>query len=396
MDFVIDRRGSFVALALAAVLAACGRDGPRERVSFGSAPAACASRPGGSRWASAGGRYREAATYGQTPDRWLYEVGGIVYRDSLLYVYDVPQSRVVVLTARLQPVRTFARKGSGPGELASSIDWGHKGSGWRWLDVAGDTVAVFDGIRLQLFSRDGRFREQRLSNLVGTSALSDGIERIAYEGATVVASSGGYHAPVLQRPADRYRWDLTAHGPQSSRRLLSLQLAPLPARGRSATFNGPEQARPLWDLSRGCVAATDGTGAWLVRTSLGSNRVDTVALGLPMVKPPRIDRDEYARLIGMASKGEQGYLAPTAVRKLSGLVIDPDGYAWLLPTQDSTNVPGGGVEVVRIALSTGAAERDTVPAFPAAFGEPGVFYARKNNRHTSEAIIGRYDRAASP
>jgi hypothetical protein len=49
-------------------------------------------------------------------------------------------------------------------------------------------------------------------------------------------------------------------------------------------------------------------------------------------------------------------------------VIDPDGYVWLLPTQDSTNVPGGGVEVVRIALSTGAAERDTVPAFPAAFG----------------------------
>jgi len=114
------------------------------------------------------------------------------------------------------------------------------------------------------------------------------------------------------------------------------------------------------------------------------------------VKPPRIDRDEYARLLGMASKGEQGYLEPTALRKLSGLVIDPDGYAWLLPTQDSTNVPGGGVEVVRIALSTGAAERDTVPAFPAAFGEAGVFYARKNNRQTGEAVVMRYDRALAP
>ena len=97
----------------------------------------------------------------------------------------------------------------------------------------------------------------------------------------------------------------------------------------------------------------------------------------------------------MASKGKQGYLAPTALRKRSDRVIDPDGYAWLLPTQDSTNVPGGGMEVVRIALSTGAAERDTVPAFPAAFGAPGTFYARKNDRHTSEALVIRYDLAAT-
>ena len=77
-------------------------------------------------------------------------------------------------------------------------------------------------------------------------------------------------------------------------------------------------------------------------------------------------------------------------------MIDPDGYVWLLPTQDSTNVPGGGVEVVRIALSTGAAERDTVPAFPAAFGAPGVFYARTNDRRTEEAVVTRYDRAPAP
>jgi len=43
---------------------------------------------------------------------------------------------------------------------------------------------------------------------------------------------------------------------------------------------------------------------------------------------------------------------------------------------------------VRIALSTGAAERDTVSAFPAVFGAPGVFYARKNNR-----IVTLHERA---
>jgi len=393
---VIGRFGISLACTLAAALGACGRDRPRESASLASPSAACPSRAEGSRWASAGGRYRESTDYGRTRDQWLFEVGGIAFRDSLVYVYDTPESRVVVLTPRLEPVRSFGRKGGGPGELFSSRDWGMKGSGWQWLDGSSDTIAVFDGTRVQLFSRDGRFLVQRVSGLVGTPGLSQDIDRIAYFGATLIAPSGGYSMPLLRRPADRYRWDLTAHAPGSDRRLLSLKLAPLPARGRSATFNGPEQARPLWDHARGCVAATDGTGAWLVRASLGGGRVDTLRLSLPAVEPPHVDRAEVARMIGMASKGEQGYLAPTAVRKLSGLVIDPDGFVWLLPTQDSTNVPGGGVEVVRIALSTGAAERDTVPAFPAAFGAPGVFYARTNNRHTGEALVTRFDRAPAP
>jgi hypothetical protein len=392
---MVGRFGISVALALAAVLGACGRDPPRERTSSASASIACPSRAEGSRWASAGARYRETAAYGRTRDQWLYEVGGIAFADSLLFVYDAAEARILALTAQLQPVRSFGRKGSGPGELTSTVDMGRRGSGWRWLDVAGDTVAVFDAVRVQLFSRKGTFIDQRLSGLAGTPALSERMERIAYDGAAFVGSSGGYDLALLQPAADRYRWDLTAHAPGSDRRLLSLKLTPLPARGR-VPFDGPEQARPLWDLSRDCVVATDGTGAWLVRASLGGGRVDTLPLSLPEVEPPHYDREELARLMGMASKGEEGYLGPTAVRKLSGLVIDPDGYAWLLPTQDSTNVPGGAVEVVRIALSTGAAERDTVPAFPAAFGAPGVFYARTNNRHTGEALVTRYDRAPAP
>lgn len=382
-------------MTLAAALAACGQDARRD-VAFNSTSAACVSRAGGSRWASTGGSYRETGAYGHSPDRWLYEAGGIVYRDSMLYVYDVPESRIVVLTARLDPVRTFARKGSGPGELYSSIDMGRKGPGWRWLDVSGDTVAVFDGTRVQLFSRDGKYLDQRLSRLVGTPALSEWTDRIAYEGATVVMSSGGYDMAAPLRTADRYRWDLIARAPRFTHRVLSLKLAPLPTRGRAGPFRGPEQALPLWDLSRGCVVASDGTGDWLVRTAIGREGVDTVDLDLPAVKRPRINRDEMDRLLGMTSKGEGTYLSPTALRGLSGLVIDPDGYAWLLLTQDSTNVPGGGVEVVRVAMSTGAMERDTVPVFPAAFGAPGVFYARINDRHTGEAVVTRYDRAPAP
>lgn len=314
--------------------------------------------------------------------------------DSLLYVYDVPQSRIVVLDAQLRPVRSFGRRGRGPGEMEASVDKGQKGTGWQWVGMAGDTLAVFDGIRVQLFSSRGTFQEQRLSELTGSPELSERMERIEYNGKWLIGSRGGYDLALLQSPSERYRWYLIAHGPEGPRRLLMLKLQPLPTGTRGVPFRGPLQARPLWDFSGGCVVATDGTGAWLVRTSLGDGNVDTLDLALPRVKAPEIDPDDYSGLIGMASKGQGSYLAPTAVRKLSGLVIDPDGYVWLLPTQDSTHVRGG-VEVVRIALSTGAAERDTVPAFPTAFGEPGVYYARTNDRHSGEATVTRYDRASS-
>jgi hypothetical protein len=56
------------------------------------------------------------------------------------------------------------------------------------------------------------------------------------------------------------------------------------------------------------------------------------------------------------------------------LVLDPDGYVWLLPVQPSPRIPDG-VEVVRAPLGGGSAVLDTVPAFPRAFGAPGVYYA---------------------
>jgi hypothetical protein len=244
---------------------------------------------------------------------------------------------------------------------------------------------------VQLFTRGGRLLAEPQAALVGRPELSAGAEMVAYRSGALLAPKGGYDIPLLQPEGERYQWDLLLHLGERTRRVLSLRLAPLPLAMNRVPFTGPEQAQPLWDIRGGCVVATDGTGAWLVRTSLANERLDTMRLTLPQVKAPYVDHEELARLMGMASKGSGGYVGPTAQKRLSALVIDPDGYAWLLPWQDSTHVRGGGVEVVRVSLATGAMERDTVPAFPAAFGAPGVYYARSYDRHTEEAVVRRYD-----
>jgi hypothetical protein len=63
-----------------------------------------------------------------------------------------------------------------------------------------------------------------------------------------------------------------------------------------------------------------------------------------------------------------------AHRFAGDLVADLDGYLWILPVQPR-GAEGAGVEVLRVAVGTGRAETDTVPAFPLAFGPPGVYYA---------------------
>jgi len=383
LRFSVDRLCVAVLVLLSAV--ACGgeREHPASRRAPGAAQASCRSRPDGSRWA---GNFRQTAEYGRDGQQWLNEVAGVGASDSLVYVYDAPQAKVTALSAELRPVLAFGRKGNGPGELMAVQDRGMRGVNWRWLSVVGDTVVVFDGGRVHLFAHDGRFLEQRFSSLIGTPALSGTGDRVAYLVGSLATGRGGYDFQMDQPGWERYRWTLTLQGRGGERTLMSMDLAPLPRGSGGTPFLGPEQARPLWDLRDGCVAATNGAGDWLLRGSAGGEGQDTLPVLLPAVRAPRYDHAEFARL------GAQ-YVAPSARRRVAGLIIDPDGYAWLLPWQDSTHVRGG-VEVVRVSMQTGAAERDTVPAFPSAFGAPGVYYATVNDRRSGEAFVARYD--ASP
>jgi len=383
LRFGVDRLCVAVLILLSAVACGAEREPSGTRRAAGAAQVSCRTRPDGSRWA---GEFRQTAEYGRDGQQWLNEVAGVEASDSLVYVYDAPQAKVTALTAELRPVLAFGRKGNGPGEFMTVLDRGLRGLNWRWLSVVGDTVVVFDGGRVHLFARDGRFLEQRFSSLIGTPALSGTGDRVAYSAGSLVTGRGGYDFQMDQPGWERYRWTLTLQGRGAERTLLSLDLAPLPSGSGGTPFLGPEQARPLWDLRDGCVAATNGAGDWLLRGSAAGDGQDTLPGTLPAVRAPRYDHSEFARL------GAK-YVAPSARRRVAGLIIDPDGYAWLLPWQYSTHVRGG-VEIVRVSMQTGVAERDTVPAFPSAFGPPGVYYATTNDRRSGEALVARYD--ASP
>jgi hypothetical protein len=203
----------------------------------------------------------------------------------------------------------------------------------------------------------------------------------------------GYYLSALREPPDRYRWSIVRHASGRPDTVLSLQLKPLPTGRNGVGFVGPAQARPVWGWSRDCVVATDGGGGWLVRANVGRAGLDTLTFELPDVELPRVNKEELGRLTGMVGKGQGGYLEPTLEKRVSSVVVDPDGYAWVLPAQDTAQGPLG-LQIVRVSLATGQAVQDTVPAFPLAFGRPGVFYARTNIAASGIAEVARYEAQA--
>ncbi|HEX6040549.1 hypothetical protein [Longimicrobium sp.] len=367
------------------LLSACNR-APRQHAS--TQPASCESRAKGSRWATAGA-YQQTTVIGRRENDWFHEVGGVAVYDSLVFVYDAPESQITVLTEALAPVRTFGRRGGGPGEMTSFTSMGLLGPQWQWLAMAGDTLTVFDGIAVHRFSLDGRFIGREYNRAVKRIDLNDGSPIVARVDGALLSSWGGYHLSILREPSDRWRWSILRHTSGRPDSVISLQLKPLPTGRQGVPFTGPEQAEPVWGWSRDCVVATDGSGGWLVRAELDGPGLDTVTFELPDVELPKVDKEEIARMSGMASKGRAGYLEPSALMRVSSLVVDPDGYAWILPAQEWPR--GAQAQIVRVSLATGKAEFDTVPAFPIAFGRPGVFYARTNSTINGVAEVGRYE-----
>ncbi len=187
-------------------------------------------------------------------------------------------------------------------------------------------------------------------------------------------------------------WTLARWAGRRETPILSLRLEPAPRGGNGVPFIGPEQAVPVWETRNGCVVASDGTGGWLVRADVDGTALDSLPLRLPELPRPRVDREQLGRLLGMAGSRGGGYVEPSAPLKVALLSIDPDGYAWILPAQDTTG--RGGVEVVRMSLQDGRMERDTVPAFPDEFGAPGVFYARTGARE--EPAVTRFQLSDAP
>jgi hypothetical protein len=134
------------------------------------------------------------------------------------------------------------------------------------------------------------------------------------------------------------------------------------------------------------VVASDGAEPLLVYAPVGG-RQDTARVPLP----ERVDRNEnYAQKLGGVVPSGFQLDEPSAPARLIDMVLDPDGFVWLLPVQPDDRIPGG-LEVIRVPLGGGVAVTDTVPAFPRAFGPPGVYYARIDGPD-EELLVARYER----
>lgn len=353
------------------------------------AATACASRPQGSRWA---GEYAAAAVFGDAEDEEMSGIvlAGIIAADSMVYVMEAQRAVLWVLGPDLSLVRRVGREGRGPGEWRP-FGPADQGGSMRWVHASGGGVRLFDGERIQEWSPDGRFRRVLVNN-AAQAGISPLQSRLAFRGDTLLYTGGGHDVTLsvlrngtVARPElvdGRIPWRVRMRAGEEERVVLQLGVVPVPRR----TGVGPAQARPLWDANGACVVASDGAEPRLVFARLSGGRQDTI----PVPLPGRADRaEDYAeRMGGLPQSGTQ-MVQPTAAARVHDLVIDPDGFVWLLPVQPEKRI-AGGVEVIRVPLGGGPAATDTVPAFPRAFGTPGVYYAETRGPD-DELLVTRYD-----
>ena len=293
---------------------------------------------------------------------------GVVWNADTLYVFDRMFGTVALLDLRGDEHYHFGRSGQGPGELSSNGPAQRHKKFVTWIDVADDTIVVFDGLRVHRFDERKEFVDdittpiRRLYTAIGFTRRI----RAVPGGLLVDVEPGGYANLVSKSGRSVGIWQVTS---DRVVQVAHLQLAELPMSSRGVRLKGLAEARPLWDLAGDCVAYTDGAASSLFVGSTKSSAVDTISIPLPDDRfVPRGNPEELHLPRGSEVPD------PGAERRVLDLVADPDGWIWLLVVQPNSREIEG-VEVIRVDVQNARAVTDTLPAFPIAFGPPGVIIA---------------------
>jgi len=373
------RRGAVATLLATLLLAGCGGE-EKPRAGAGG-PLTCAEGAGAGEWA---GAFAEAPGAGEEPGA-LGPIAGLSAEGGVLLAFDVGSVAVLVLDSALHRSGSFGRKGKGPGEMEAdrATLFPAPGGNKDWLAGRGDSVIVYDGVRLSLFDGSGRFQRY----LVGEPmeiGMSPGLHRIRLVDGGLLFGAGGHDPMSRAKPGKPARWELRRYSGSRPKTLLSLDLPDLPKYG-GAPFSGPGQAQAVWDANRACAVASDGSSPFVVVRELASGRVDTLPVSLPPSPPPDDDA-EMRELMKQMGQSHGPLPRATSPMRVRDLAIAPDGTIWLLP-RSGARPPAGPVEVLLIDPRTGGVRRDTVPAFPRAFGPSGTYYAVARDADRVERIV---------
>lgn len=286
--------------------------------------------------------------------------GGIALSRSSVFVLDLAQGRVVRLDSTAHIIASFGRSGDGPGELARahSTSIGYLTSP-DWIAVRSESLFVFDGRSVHVLATDGTLLAQWSVGARAGAGVSTRL-RMLRNGIVVDVHRGFDPSDRVRliRPNRSFR--LIRVLPESVTVLAHFPLPPAPITAEGTIFEGPAEARPLWDVVGQCIVVIDGSSPTLTLIDTESGARETRLLPLPErfvdVKQANANMPFEGMTVGPIP-------APARPKRVSELTLDRAGWIWMRPTPPAP-APEAGIEVWRYHIPTGRFMFDTLPAFP--------------------------------
>ena len=326
------------------------------------------------RWLAAS--YIETHTYGLTggagSEEWIGSYGGLAATGDSLFLYDQLRPGIVHLSGELEERDAFGRAGEGPGEFDMPFPV-------TWVDDVSEGHVAFDGRNLVVYDRhdlasfdaNGEFR---WSVRLPTLSMGDGVRfvRPVNEGEVIFG--------VDSLEARRRRLQLwRAQEPAPNHRVLLWQRR-LPRRIGDRPFLHKREARSHWAEHQDCVVVSDGGRRLLWVIDPSTLQSDSIAL--PEWEVPafgELSSDRSVLSLGSHNVEPQPR-EPALLMRWTGLIVDPDGHAWVRAWTESREE----FQAFVVSLATGESRRVRLPGFPTAFGPPGVFYTAREKSETDE------------
>lgn len=344
-------------------------------------PTTCGASAGETRWLAES--YRETHTYGLGEEEWIASYGGLVASGDTLFLYDQLRPRIVHLSGELEERHAFGRQGEGPGELNYAVPI-------PWLDDMAEDHVAFDGRQLVVWDRNdvaafdpgGEFRWSAMVPVRSIFGRLQGVGFVSpmYEEEMIFAvdsiNAAGRRLQLwrVQRP-DPNRRELLWEKPVFTRALDDVPRI------------HKREARSYWARHQNCVVVSDGENPYLWMLDLATLRTDSVAL--PEWEVPEFGelRSDHS-VINIGGSEIEPPQEPGLLWRWKGLIVDPDGHAWLRAWTESREE----FEVFVVSLASGEFQRmKDPPGFPTAFGPAGVFYTAREKQETDEHYLVRLE-----